>query len=99
MPNPPFVEQMEVEIPEAATTNYTEASDSVMAEDNVEPEVNDNAKANANSEANIVVPPPRPHTMELARNTSGELVAVKWPVMIPPAASGPRYTYHVEQWP
>ena len=43
-PDPPAVKQMEVENPEAATNNATEANDSVKAEDNVEPEVNVNAE-------------------------------------------------------
>ena len=38
MPDPPVVEQMEVENTEAATNNATEANDFVMAEDNVETE-------------------------------------------------------------
>ena len=40
MLDPPVVEEMEVENNEAATTNTTEANDTVMAEDNVEPEAN-----------------------------------------------------------
>ena len=38
MPDPPIIAQTEVENTEAATTNATKANDSVMAEDNVEPE-------------------------------------------------------------
>ena len=44
VPDPPFIEQMEVENPEATTNNATEANDTVMAEDNVEPEANVNAE-------------------------------------------------------
>ena len=82
MPDPPVIEQMEVENNEAATNNATEANDSVMAEDNVEPEANVNAEATVMPIiSNDVVPSPKPHTMEL--------VTVKWPVMVPPTAPGP----------
>ena len=47
VPNPP-APQAEVENPEAATTNTTEANDVVMAEDNVEPSP---PKASEDSEA------------------------------------------------
>ena len=67
MPDPPVVDQMEVENNEAATNTATESNDRVMAEDNVEPE------ANVNAEASVmlvltdgVVPPPQPRTMETA---------------------------------
>ena len=97
MPNPPVLEQMEVENPEAATDNATEANDTVMAEDNVEPEAN--ATTNTIVTPIIsddVVPPPRPHTMERAFNRT-DLVTVRWPIMVPPTAPGPQYDYHVEQ--
>ena len=75
--DPPVVDQMEVENTEAATNNATEANDPVMAEDNVEPE------ANVNVEATVMpvitdgaVPPPRPHTMELAFDHNDHLVIV-----------------------
>ena len=29
----------------------------------------------------------------------GELVTVRWPIMVPPTAPGPQYDYHVEQRP
>ena len=34
------------------------------------------------------IPPSRPHTMERAFN-QGELVTVRWPIMVPPTAPGP----------
>ena len=40
VPDPPVVEEMEVETNVAATNNTTEANDTIMAEDNVEPEAN-----------------------------------------------------------
>ena len=64
VPDPPVLEQVEVENTKAATNNATKANDTVMAEDNVEPE------ANVDTEATVMpiisdgtVPPPRPHTM------------------------------------
>jgi hypothetical protein len=96
VPDPPVVEEMEVENNEVATTNTTEANDTVMAEDNVEP------KANAATDTIVqpiasdnAVPPPRPHTMDRAFNR-GELVTVRWPIMVPPTAPSPQYDYHVE---
>ena len=94
--DPLVLEQTEVENTEAATNNATEVNDTIMAEDNVEPE------ATVNDEATLTpiisdsaVPPPRPHTMERAFNR-GELVTVRWPIMVPPTAPGPQYDYHVE---
>ena len=81
---------MEVENHEPATNNATKANDSVMAEDNVEPE--------ANVDAEATVPPPRPHTIEQAFD-HGQLVTIKWPIMVPPTAPSPQYDYHVEQRP
>ena len=99
MPDPPVLEQMEVENPEAATNNATEANDTVMAEDNVEPEANVNADTTVTPiTSDGAVPPPRPHTMERVFN-HGELVTVRWPIMVPPTAPGPQYDYHVEQRP
>ena len=40
VPDPPVIERMEVETTEAATTNDAEATDILMAEDNVELEAN-----------------------------------------------------------
>ena len=75
---------MQVETPEAATNNATEANDSVMAEDNVEPEAN---VATDTIVPPIIsddaVPPPRPHTMECTLNRH-ELVTVRWPIMVHP---------------
>ena len=65
MPDPPVIEQTEVETTEAATNPDAQANDTVMAEDNVEPE--DNAATDTIVPPIIshdVVPPPRPHTME-----------------------------------
>ena len=97
MPDPPVVEQMEVENNEAATNNATKANDSVMAEDNVEPEANVTTDTIVTPIiSDDAVPPPRPHTMECVFNR-GELVTVRWPIMVPPTAHGPQYDYHVEQ--
>ena len=81
VPDPPVLERTEVENTEATTNNATEANDSVMAEDSVEPEANVNVEA--------TVPPPRPHTMEQAVNREGQLVTVRWPIMVPPTTPGP----------
>ena len=101
--DPPIVDHMEVENNEAAT-NTAEANDPVLAEDHVEPEANVVSEANVNLEAsampvptNGAFPPPRPHTMERAFNRDGELVTVRWPILVPPTAPGPQYDYHVEQ--
>ena len=95
---------MEVENNEAAT-NTAEANGPVLAEDHVEPKANVVHEANVNPEASVMpvltdgaVPPPRPHTMEQAYN-HGQLVTVRWPVLVPPTAPGPQYDYHVEQRP
>ena len=75
MPDPPAT-QVEVENPEVATNNTTDANDVVMAEANVAPivntvhEANDapptNVKPDAIANATAPVPPPRPHTIEQA---------------------------------
>ena len=81
---------MEVENNEAATNNATEANDTIMAEDNVKPEANVNVEATVTPiTSGGAVPPPRPHTMEHAFNRDGELVTVRWPIMVPPTALGP----------
>jgi len=70
-----------------------------MAEDNVEPEANAATDTIVQPTTNDdAVPPPRPHTIEHAFN-HGELVTVRWPIMVPPTAPGPQYDYHVEQRP
>ena len=96
---------MEVKNNEAAT-NTVEANDPVLAEDHVEPEANVVPEANVNPEASVTpaptngaVPPPRPHTMETAYNRDGELVIVRWPILVPPTSPGPQYDYHVQQRP
>ena len=48
--------------------------------------------------ANAPVPPPRPHTMELAFDR-GQPVMVRWPILTPPPAAGPQFEYHVEHRP
>ena len=105
VPDPPAT-QVEVENPEAAANNTTGANGVFMAEDNVEPEANVVPEANENLEASVtpiptdgVVPPPRPHTMELAYNRDMELVTVHWPVLVPPTGPGRQYDYHVQQRP
>ena len=111
VPDPP-AHQVEVENLEAATTNTNEANDIVMAEANVEPvpstvpEVNaENApeafvvQPEATVAATAPVPPPRPYTIEQAYN-HGELIIVRWPVLVPPPnVSGPQFDYHVEHKP
>ena len=101
MPDPP-TPQVEVENPEAATTNTNEANDVVMAEANVELAPTNVPEANAATapEAFVVqpeatvaatapVPPPRPYTIEQAYN-HGNLITVRWPVLVPPPnVSGP----------
>ena len=84
VPDPPVLEAMDVESNEAATTITTEANDNVMAEDNVEPEVNAATEDNVQpTTSDVDVPLPVPHTMEQAYNR-GELVTMRWPIMIPP---------------
>ena len=89
MPDPPAT-QVEVENPEAATNNTTEANDVFMDEDNVVPTIDDVLEANDQSIANATspVPPPRPHTFEHAFY-QGELVTVRWPILVPPPTPGP----------
>ena len=97
MPDPPAT-QVEVENPEAATNNTTEANDVVMAEDNVAPAMNTMHEANdapativqpdALANATTPVPPPRPHTIEQAFY-QGELFTVRWPILVPPPTHGP----------
>ncbi len=84
VPDPP-APQVEVENPEAATT---EANDAPAP--NVQPDTLANAIA--------PVPPPRPHTIEQAFYL-GELVTVRWPILVPPPTPGPQFDYHVEHMP
>ena len=114
VPNHPVIDQTEVETTGASTNTNAEANDTIMAEDHVDPEDNMASEANVESKANVVpeaqvqpeatvhaeatVPSPRPHTIEQAFD-HGQLVTVKWPVMVPPTAPGPQYDYHVEQRP
>ena len=93
----PPATQVEVENPEAATNNTTDANDIVMAEANVAPtvtimpEANDapapNVQPDALVNAPAPVPPPRPHTIEQAFY-QGELFTVRWPILVPPPAPG-----------
>ena len=103
---------MEVENVEAATTNDNEADDLVMADANVELEPTSVPEANeataleapvvqpeASAAATAPVPPPRPYTIEQAYN-HGELITVRWPVLVPPPnVSGPQFDYHIEHRP
>ena len=95
VPDPP-AHQVEVENLEAAPTNTNEAHDVVMTEASVEPAPTYMPEANAATapEASVVqheaslvttapVPPPRRHTIEQAYN-HGQLITVKWPVLVPP---------------
>src|SRR4051812_27119004 len=52
----------------------------------------------ANVDATAPVPSPRPHTIEQAFNY-GQLITVKWPLLVPPPAAGPQFDYHVEHRP
>ena len=110
VPDPP-TPQVEVENPETATTNTIEANDVVMAEDSVEPAPNTVPEANeandapttdvqpdASVDTTAPVPPPRPHTIEQAYNY-GQLITVKWPLLVPPPVAGPQFDYHVERRP
>ena len=114
MSDPPAPE-VEVTNTEAAADINTEANDVVMAEANVAPEANvvpevNAPEANAAPEANLQpevittaittapVPPPRPHTIEQAFDR-GQLVTVRWPILVPPPTAGPQFDYHVEHRP
>ena len=109
VPDPP-ARPVEVENPEAATTNASEANDVVMAEANVElaptsvPEANEATAPEApvmQPEASVAAtapfPPPRPYTIEQAYN-HGQLITVRWPILVPPPnVSGPQYDCHIVQ--
>ena len=83
-----------------------------MAEANVELESNSVPETNeatapeapvvqpeASAAATAPVPPPRPYTIEQAYN-HGQLITVKWPVLVPPPnVSGPQFDYHIEHRP
>ena len=63
--DPPVIEAMEVETNVAGAINTTEANDTVMAEENVEPEVNAATEDIVQPiTSDVTVPPPVPHTME-----------------------------------
>ena len=66
----------------------------VALEANAAPEANPLPKANASAP----VPPPRPHTIEQAYDR-GQLVTVRWPILVPPPAPQPQFAYHVEHRP
>ena len=107
VPDPP-APQVEFANTEAATNNTTKANDIVMAEANVAPTVNMVSEANdapatnvqpaATPNATAPVPAPRPHTIEKAFY-QGELVTIRWPVLVPPPAPAPQFDYHVEHRP
>ena len=104
----PPAPEVEVNNTEAATNVNTEANDVVMAEANVALEVNTVPEATAapkailqleaHVNADAPVPPPRPHTIELAFDRD-QPVMVRWPILVPPPAPGPQFDYHVEHRP
>ena len=61
-------------------------------------EANVAPEAQINDNVNAPVPPPRPHTIELAFD-HGQPVMVRWPILTPPPAVGPQFEYHVEHRP
>ena len=77
---------------EPAPTNVPEANDATAPEASV-------VQPDAFVVATAPVPPPRPHTIEQAYNY-GQLITVKWPVLVPPPnASGPQFDYHIGHRP
>ena len=107
VPYPPAT-QVEVENTEAATHNATEANEVIMADANVAPHATTMNEANAapatnvqldvSANASAPVLPPRPHTIEHAFY-QGELVLVRWLILVPPPTPGPQFDYHVEHRP
>ena len=75
----------------AAPEVNAEAPEVQAPEANVAPEAHED-------NVNAPVPPPRPHTIELAFDR-GQLVMVRWPILVPPPAAGPQFEYHVEHRP
>ena len=101
----------EVEVTNTEVATNTEAHDVVMTEANMAPEANvvpdvTAPEANVAPDANLQleanafapVPPPRPHTIEQAYDR-GQLVIVRWPILVPLPTPVPQFSYHVEQRP
>ena len=86
--------------PEATAVPEVHAPEATAApEANTEaPEANVAPEAHVNDNANAPVPPPRPHTIELAFDC-GQPVMVRWPILVPPPAAGPQFDYHVKHKP
>ena len=107
----PPAPEVEVTNTEAATNINTEVNDVVMAEANVAPEANvvpdvaapeayaaPDANLQLEANASAPVPPPKPHTIEQAYDR-GQLVTVRWLILVPPPAPGPQFAHHVEHMP
>jgi hypothetical protein len=91
VPDLPVVATTEVPTPDAAT----EANDIVMAEVNASHDATPQSEAPEATEdlqpssSDVATTPPVPHTMARAFNREGELISIKWPIMMPPIAPGP----------
>ena len=76
--------------PEATAVPEVHAPEATAApEANTEaPEANVAPEAQINDNVNAPIPPPGPHTIELAFDR-GQPVMVRWPILVPPPTAGP----------